>query len=141
MARLYLKRKTAMHLTRFVILCLFVSLSLFFFGAFSSVVASEGRGGTVFFQTLQDIPAMQGLSEIEDYALVFDKPEGRIVEMVAQIKGASVDAVRRYYAGVLPQLGWAKEREDHYIRGNERLALDFEQESAGNFVRFTVEPR
>ncbi len=117
-----------------LLLCLTVPLK--------ALNASEpSTDGSVFFQTLQDVPAMQGLSEIEDYALVFDKPEGRIVEMVAQIEGASVENVRKYYALALPQLGWALSKPDNYTRGTEHLQMNFEQKEHKNFVRFTVEPR
>ena len=97
--------------------------------------------GTSFFETLQDVPVMPGLTELEDYKLVFDKPEGRIVEMVAKIEGASIDDVRNYYSRSLPQLGWVMTAPDNYMRGGEHLSFNFEREQNDSFVRMTVQPR
>ena len=97
--------------------------------------------GTLFFESLQDVPVMQGLVELKDYTLVFDKPEGRIVEMVAKIEGGGINEARQYYSQSLPQLGWSRSSEDNYIRGNEHLSLNFEREQQESFLRITVEPR
>ena len=52
---------------------------------------------------------MPGLIPIAGSDLVFDKPEGRIVE--AQAQGASSRAkVQAFYAASLPQLGWRSRR-------------------------------
>ena len=104
-------------------------------------VAHQRADGTLFFETLQDIPVMPGLTELEDYTLVFDKPEGRIIEMVAKIEGAGVDDVRDYYRLSLPQLGWAIVSQDNYMRGEEHLSLNFEREQKDSFLRITVQPR
>ena len=96
---------------------------------------------TLFFETLQDVPVMPGLTELEDYTLVFDKPEGRIIEMVASIDGASVSDVRKYYRLSLPQLGWVMDSQDNYMRGAEHLSLNFEREQNDSFLRMTIQPR
>tara|TARA_B100000780_G_scaffold271972_1_gene233537 strand:+ start:657 stop:1142 length:486 start_codon:yes stop_codon:yes gene_type:complete len=101
----------------------------------------ENTDGTLFFETLQDVPVMQGLVELEDYTLVFDKPEGRIIEMVAKIEDGNIDDTRQFYRRSLPQLGWSRSSEDHYIRGDEHLYLNFEREAQEAYLRITVEPR
>lgn len=102
---------------------------------------AQRADGTLFFETLQDVPVMPGLTELEDYTLVFDKPEGRIIEMVAKIDGASVRDVRDYYRRSLPQLGWVMASQDNYMRGEEHLSLNFESEQNDSFLRMTVQPR
>ena len=53
-----------------------------------------------------DIPLMAGFVEVEDNRVVFDTPEGRIVE--AQATGPhDQDQVVDYYKLVLPSLSWA----------------------------------
>jgi len=106
-----------------------------------AIAVSQRTDATLFFETLQDVPVMPGLTELEDYTLVFDKPEGRIIEMVARIDGASVSDVRDYYRRSLPQLGWVMASQDVYMRGEEHLSLNFESEQNDSFLRMTVQPR
>jgi hypothetical protein len=106
-----------------------------------AIAVAQRTDPTLFFETLQDVPVMPGLTELEDYTLVFDKPEGRIIEMVARIDGASVSDVRDYYRRSLPQLGWVMASQDSYTRGEEHLSLNFESEQNDSFLRMTVQPR
>ena len=52
-----------------------------------------------------DLPLLEGLSENRDGAMLFDSPDGRIIN--AQAAGA-IDGARifEYYKVVLPSLGW-----------------------------------
>lgn len=95
----------------------------------------------VFFAAIQDMPIMQGLRELTDQTVTFDKPQGRIVEAVAQIDSLSEEAVRQYYAQTLPQLGWETLEEQKYVRGNEHLSLTFEQVEDERFLRITLTPK
>jgi len=58
-----------------------------------------------------DLPLLEGLSENSDGAMLFDSPDGRIVnaEAAGVIDGARVF---EYYKVVLPSLGW-KVNIDH----------------------------
>ncbi len=130
---------------RFV--CLYLLLAVVALGGGDCALANDSRvsaaksESTLFFETLQDVPAMPGLTELEEFTLVFDKPEGRIIEMVARIDGASVHDVRDYYRLSLPQLGWSRASQDNYLRGEEHLSLNFERENNDSFLRMTVQPR
>ena len=129
------------------VIYLYLVLALLLVGGSAPVVANDvapvsaRADSTLFFETLQDVPVMPGLTELEDYTLVFDKPEGRIIEMVARIDGASVSDVRDYYRLSLPQLGWVMTAPDSYTRGEEHLSLNFEREQKDSFLRMTVQPR
>lgn len=89
---------------------------------------------------IDDLPLMPGLAEQEAEGLVFDKPEGRIVEAVASGAGTS-RAVGEYYARVLPQLGWHRAPDGSYTRDSERLVIATRQDGSRVTVRFTLAPR
>ena len=62
-----------------------------------------------YLSVAPDVPLAQGLREIPDAVLVFDKPQGRIVQIAAatQQDGVwSVDALQQFYRDSLPNLGW-----------------------------------
>ncbi len=95
-----------------------------------------------FFESLGDIPRMEGLEELKEQTLVYDKPEGRFVEMMALSQAAGSEAsVLAYYQESLAQLGWQRLEERSFVRGDEQLVLSFESLDRQNFVRFTLSPR
>ena len=105
----------------------------FLFLAAATVSAEEFVAGT------EDVPLMPGLTFIAGSDLVFDKPEGRIVE--AQARGALARAsVQAFYAASLPQLGWKKIGVDRWQRDAERLKLDFSGQDGQLTVGFTISP-
>tara|TARA_R110002096_G_scaffold436105_1_gene668123 strand:+ start:140807 stop:141199 length:393 start_codon:yes stop_codon:yes gene_type:complete len=55
------------------------------------------------------LPLMGGLAENSDGAMLFDSPEGRIINAEASGMLAAKD-VYEYYRVVLPSLGWSVER-------------------------------
>lgn len=66
---------------------------------------SAGEKPSEFLADLSDVPLAPGLSEVEGERLVFDKPEGRIVQAVATGK-RPVEEIAGFYRATLPQLGW-----------------------------------
>lgn len=93
---------------------------------------------TQFFSALDDVPLMQGLTELPELSVTFDKPEGRFVQTVARIDGVSHEAVMAYYKGVLPQFGWRSMQGDIFLRRDEQLGFSFEDQS---HVKLTLSPR
>ena len=66
-----------------------------------------GAQAAGFLSTIDDMPLADGVVEIEDGAMVFDKPAGRIVQVTALRDGdVAVADIRRFYADTLPNLGW-----------------------------------
>lgn len=83
---------------------------------------------------------MPGLRTVADSGLVFDKPEGRIVE--AQARGrVTRAAVRSFYGSTLPQLGWKTAGRGTWRREAEALMLDFAGRDGDLTVAFTLSPR
>lgn len=107
--------------------------------------AEERAGG--YLDAVEDMPLMEGLHETGDGGVIFDKPNGRIVRAVATGKVAP-DAVRRFYADTLPQLGWTRARKLELIRNllvfrreGERLEIQTVPGTGGiTEVRFSIEP-
>ena len=89
---------------------------------------AEAGGGadksTEYFESLADLPIAPGLAEERDEAMVFDKPDGRIVEVVASGR-TPVAGVEKFYTSVLPALGWTLASKNRDGRG---VKLGFERE-------------
>ncbi len=102
--------------------------------------AGQSQAGTAFLSVIDDVPLMPGLAERPDAAVVFDKPEGRIVETEATGRLARAE-VLKFYAASLPQLGWRARGEGRFLRDREELALSFVSGPGGALtVRFTLSP-
>ena len=103
-------------------------------GAMSGLIAQAA-----FFSTVEDLPLMSGLLEIADEGMVFDKPEGRIVEVVAAgtvLHGAVV----AYYESTLPELGWHRKGAAEFVRSGEVLRYRLETVGGMTEIRFTIAP-
>jgi hypothetical protein len=100
---------------------------------------ATGAQAQTYVARIEDLPLMPGLVEQDGAGLVFDKPEGRIVEAVASGAGTP-QAVADYYAKVLPQLGWQRRSDGSYMRENERLAIAARADGSRVTVQFTLSP-
>ena len=107
------------------------------------LVAGEAAGQSVapavFFSTLEDLPVMSGLVEVVGEGMVFDKPEGRVVEAVAA-GAAPREAVVAYYEAVLPELGWKRRGNAEFARSGEILRYHLETVGGTTEIRFTIVP-
>lgn len=115
---------------------IFTALVLLTF-SFANVQAAETAQ---FFSSVPDMPLMDGLTELTDQTVVFDKPEGRIVESVALIEGPAPDNVLRFYNETLPQLGWARIADLSFRREHEVLKVFVEANEGKNFLRVNIAP-
>lgn len=94
-----------------------------------------------FIAGTEDIPLMPGLVEVVGAGLVFDKPDGRIVEAYAEGRGLASVQVLGFYRQTLPQLGWKPISDLQYQREGEDLRLSISTESNRLVVRFDIAPR
>ncbi len=101
-------------------------------------------GADRFVSVIEDLPLMDGLIENENAAVTFETAGGRIAE--AEARG-NVDpgAAGRFYADVLPQLGWESRTQTPalglYLRERERLKITIEADGDGGaVVSFSVSP-
>lgn len=101
------------------------------------------RSSVDFFVGNQDIPVMPGLVELEARSFSYDKPEGEITEIVAQMNGVTIDQVIYYYDVTLPQFGWNKVigvEGGHFYRDKEYLLFSFAAEGDQSFAKIMIRP-
>ena len=112
-------------------------------GGLYAVVVWAALAGAVaaggFVTGLDAVPLMDGLTEDASAALVFDTPDGRIVEARATgpVRRA---AVRTFYAAALPQLGWRRRSDLLYLREGERLTITLVGGDGDLAVVFALRP-
>jgi len=102
--------------------------------------AAGALAGERFLSAIADLPLMPGLTEAPNSAVVFSKPEGRIVE-VAAAGAVERAAVVAFYRRTLPQLGWQPAGDSAFERERERLSLEFSRASGQLVVQFSLAPK
>jgi hypothetical protein len=102
--------------------------------------ATEPAGEPGFVAGTEDIPLMPGLRNQESTLVVFDKPQGRIVEIEARGKVTRA-AAEKFYAVSLPPLGWVAEGTHRWRRDGEGLTLDIKGHDGDLRVGFSLAPR
>jgi hypothetical protein len=107
-------------------------------------IISTAQAETVFFETLPDVPVAPGLEVLPAEVVSFDKPDGRIVEVVAVLSAngqhVGTPAIRQYYDSILPSFGWVMTGDQTYVRGRERLRFWFESVDGQVNLHVLVEP-
>jgi hypothetical protein len=93
-----------------------------------------------FIAGTEDVPLMPGLANDLGTLVVFDKPQGRIVEVEAKGKVTRA-AVEQFYAAALPELGWAADGPRSWQREGEGLRYDFKGSDGNLRVGFSLSPR
>ena len=83
-----------------------------------------------YLSTIGDVPLAEGLQELPDAGFVFDKPQGRIVQLTASHHSeVTQQALIAFYRESLPNLGWqARETAPGlltFFRRGEILRLTF----------------
>lgn len=106
-----------------------------------AAVVIAGTALAAFVPGTEDVPLAPGLIANADDALVFDNPTGRIVQATA-VGAADTDAVTRFYADTLPQLGWTRGKDGRWTRGEEVLDIAIARDASGHrlSVRFQLSP-
>lgn len=103
------------------------------------LIPQEGRSADAFVYGFEDMPLMPGLSQVAGNSVLFDTPQGRIVQASAIGAVKSAD-VLKFYAETLPQLGWSSVSKGEFQREGEMLTLEFKDAPPNLEVRFFVEP-
>ena len=83
-----------------------------------------------FLSTIADVPLPDGLEELPDAGFVFDKPQGRIVQLTASHNAQiTQQALMAFYQNSLPNLGWQPSQSGldllTFTRRGEILRLTF----------------
>lgn len=120
-----------------------VTFSLIVLCAGVPVFADAGQNTfqeSQFFSSLQDIPLMSGMEELDGHAVSFDKPEGRISESFALMRDLKQGDVLRFYQATLPQLGWGRVSEYRFFRQSETLEIYFGEIEEQSIIRIMIGP-
>lgn len=104
------------------------------------MMSISANAQTVFFQTLYDVPVMEGLSELPEMALSYDKADGRVASAAATYESKEISNVYTFYNKVLPEFGWMRQSEGVYARDGETLTITREWLGAGWLVTFALNP-
>ena len=106
------------------------------------VNAQQNPFTPVFSSVILDLPIMPGLTENAEAAVIFDKPDGRVVQTSA-FGAAQQDTIKLFYNRALPPLGWHPVKDMVFHRDGEVLKLGFEQAAspAQTTVSFTLTPQ
>ncbi|TVQ82173.1 MAG: hypothetical protein EA357_10280 [Micavibrio sp.] len=111
----------------------------FLFGGTISAAAYSASSSSQFFTAVTDLPLMPGFIEQLDENMIFDKPEGRIVETEAVGRGTR-EIAEGFYLETLPQLGWRFVGGHRFERGEETLEIDFSEQADYITIHVTVKP-
>lgn len=114
------------------------------FGPFTNVFAQDVQRFSAF---IDNLPIMEGVYEDTQNALVFDKPQGRLIQLDAISERRSPSEILRFYKAALPPLGWVlesdkrpKKQELFFFRANERLKIIVNQKDGLTYVEFALSP-
>jgi len=100
----------------------------------------RANGGPDYVAGIGDLPLMDGLIEDPDAAIIYDKPEGRIVEAVAHGDVTSGE-VEEFYRTTLVQLGWQATGDNlSFAREGEVLIITIEDQGGTATVSFSLAP-
>jgi hypothetical protein len=105
----------------------------------ASPAHADGAG---FVGGFDDLPLADGLTEIAGAGVVFDTPEGRIVERYAS-GTAEAATVADFYTETLPALGWQPLAPMVFGRDAEALTITVFPPDTDNrlTVRYSLAPR
>ncbi len=92
-----------------------------------------------FIFGFEDLPLMEGLTQVAQDSVLFDTPQGRIVQASA-VGTVTKESVLTFYDLTLPQLGWVPVAQAVYQREGETLRLEFSDADRALMVRFLTEP-
>ena len=97
-----------------------------------------------FFSAIDDLPLMAGLAEVRGSTLVFSKPQGRIVEVIAEgveNKEINKEKILAFYKQTLPQLGWILTGKFSWERESEQLFINVSFEGNNLRAEFVLLPK
>lgn len=85
----------------------------------------------------EDLPLLAGLTQDRDSVMVFDTPQGRVVETFAQTPESGAKVLSAY-AETLPQMGWTRKSQTRYERGAEALVFEVVSKGPPTVVRILL---
>lgn len=91
--------------------------------AFIFLIANVGFvSATEFIEGLEDIPIIDGFTQVDNNTVSFGNEESRLIETYISSKKATFKEAQNFYAKTLPQMGWK-------ILKNTFESISFEREN------------
>ncbi len=100
---------------------------------------SGAEAESAFLEDVDDLPLPEGFAEDPAARVVFDKPEGRIVDTAASGPGKAGE-VRAFYDRTLPALGWRAGPNGTWQRDDETMEMTVGQDGSQVVVRYLITP-
>ena len=97
-----------------------------------------------FIEGLEDVPVMEGMTQLPNDSISFGNEESRLVEAILESESASFKKVEEFYQNTLPQMGWIYQgkRSGTLVFEREGEVIDITQESSKPLkVRITVKSK
>ena len=114
------------------------SLLIYLF-LFLLVVPAWAADNVKYLATLNDLPLSAQMKENVDESMVFDIPQGRIVEVIA-FTPETKEQVTAFYQKTLPALGWVRDEDLTFHRDREKLVIRINAITKRTIVQFTLSP-
>lgn len=105
------------------------------------LISVSAYADQLYLSYLPDVPLMNGMAELPEQSLVFDKAEGRVIETAVFASVTNEPDVMAFYNKTLPSLGWQTLSSDRFLRNGEQLIVKCEKVSGGTIVRFSLSPK
>ena len=97
---------------------------LFAFLFLSFITAAQAA--TQYSAAIEDLPLMPDMTEDKSSVVIFDAPEGRIIETNAKT-GSGAAEVSAWYNAALPPLGWQPTSALSFRRDREKLVINIDK--------------
>jgi hypothetical protein len=136
--------KLGINIKAFLLVVLLVSsISSILWAA--SPVAQDNLDEGASILVLTDVPLMPGLEELVEEGVLFDKPDGRYVEINLLGRSLTFEAVHDFYGATMANLGWVKVGEStlismHYTKDGEDLTMKLSDSEYGVIVKIRLKP-
>ena len=116
-------------------------IGLFCLALFVVILTGGLKAATdTYIAGVEDLPLMPGLTEKIEDRVIFDTPEGRILEAITwgAVGTVSASAVKTFYRNTLPQLGWHPEKfEAKSSRESKAESISFAREGERLLIEFS----
>ncbi len=83
---------------------------------------------------------MPGTEELSDSFFIYDKPQGRFIQLSLNAEQLDKKQIQKFYALTLPQFGWHRDQTNVFSRGREDLIFDYSTLEQDGYFTVTIRP-
>jgi len=111
---------------------------------FALILTAGIAKAATFIEGLEDVPIMDGMTQIKDSGINFGNAESRFVESHLSSPTLHFNEVKSFYQKTLPQLGWAQVGDDKnmVLFAREKEIMEIAREDSSPLqIRLTVKSK